>query len=364
MTIRGRLIRNGAFALLLAAAPVAASPSCPDFSTTGFPWKLTFEDGLGDVVAEAATAWAVVMHKFDGSIFVDTGRRVYEPDRNLWFQRTAPGAVHVAVSRTGSNNVNLSCRDSKHWVQVDASLPADKLLQVVAHEIGHALIAHKGRGTGHIDDGVSIMRANPAGTCPNRSGLLSEADIREVSGVVSGNHVEPVCDADNPAIGPPYVPPPPLDDDGTDKPGSDVKVSETFPDLYGDGYRDGYGAGYGDGFAAPRRACSADGATLDLHGGAVSGRVEVFDVAASPHVVPEMCSDESGVFSFYGPDNWELMVKVLDGCAINGHWWVFASGATDREWLLTVERGEDDWQALGGGPHRRTWTDTEAFACE
>ncbi len=32
-------------------------------------------------------------------------------------------------------------------------------------------------------------------------------------------------------------------------------------------------------------------------------------------------SQEAGVFTFFSPDNWEVMVKVLDGCAINQHFW-------------------------------------------
>ncbi len=31
------------------------------------------------------------------------------------------------------------------------------------------------------------------------------------------------------------------------------------------------------------------------------------------------------------------MVKVLDGCALNGHHWVYAAGTTDSGWKLEVE---------------------------
>lgn len=47
-------------------------------------------------------------------------------------------------------------------------------------------------------------------------------------------------------------------------------------------------------------------------------------------------SGESGIFTFFGPDNWELVVKVLDGCRKNGYWWVFAGGATHLDWSLKV----------------------------
>lgn len=40
-------------------------------------------------------------------------------------------------------------------------------------------------------------------------------------------------------------------------------------------------------------------------------------------------TDESGYFTFFDPSNIELTVKVLNGCSLNGHYWVFLSGLTD-----------------------------------
>ncbi len=45
---------------------------------------------------------------------------------------------------------------------------------------------------------------------------------------------------------------------------------------------------------------------------------------------------DSGLFWFFDPNNWELMVKVLDGCTLNGHYWVFAAATTTVEYTLTV----------------------------
>ena len=50
-----------------------------------------------------------------------------------------------------------------------------------------------------------------------------------------------------------------------------------------------------------------------------------------------LASNDSGVFSFFSPTNWEMLVKVLDGCAINQRYWVYAAAATDVAWNLTVE---------------------------
>ena len=45
---------------------------------------------------------------------------------------------------------------------------------------------------------------------------------------------------------------------------------------------------------------------------------------------------DSGLFWFFGKDNWELMVKVIDGCSFNGYYWVFGAAATDVEYRLSV----------------------------
>jgi hypothetical protein len=45
---------------------------------------------------------------------------------------------------------------------------------------------------------------------------------------------------------------------------------------------------------------------------------------------------DTGTFWFFGEDNLEIVVKVLDGCSVNGRFWVFAAGLTNVETLLTV----------------------------
>ena len=50
----------------------------------------------------------------------------------------------------------------------------------------------------------------------------------------------------------------------------------------------------------------------------------------------ERLTARSGDFWFFEPANIELVVKVLDGCSINGHYWVFAVGLTDVAVTMTV----------------------------
>jgi CSLREA domain-containing protein len=59
---------------------------------------------------------------------------------------------------------------------------------------------------------------------------------------------------------------------------------------------------------------------------------------------------DSGAFWFFDPANVELTVKVLDGCSLNGKFWVFLTGLTDVGVEVTVE----DMQT------NRTWTHNHA----
>ena len=51
-------------------------------------------------------------------------------------------------------------------------------------------------------------------------------------------------------------------------------------------------------------------------------------------------SDKSGFFYWTNPDNLEMVVKVLDGRVINGHFWVFAATSSNVEFRLRVEDTE------------------------
>ena len=47
-------------------------------------------------------------------------------------------------------------------------------------------------------------------------------------------------------------------------------------------------------------------------------------------------TSDTGLFWFFNSENVELVVKVLDGCAVNGRYWVFAGGLTDTRVRITV----------------------------
>lgn len=74
---------------------------------------------------------------------------------------------------------------------------------------------------------------------------------------------------------------------------------------------------------------------------------------------------ESGLFYFFSPDNWELQVKVLDGCALNGHYWIFTAGSTTVGYTLEVhdlEAGETASYQNPVGQVALAVTDTSALA--
>ncbi len=52
-------------------------------------------------------------------------------------------------------------------------------------------------------------------------------------------------------------------------------------------------------------------------------------------VVPEG-TDDSGLFRFFDSRNWEVLIKVLDGCANNGHIWVLGASTTDLGYRIAV----------------------------
>jgi hypothetical protein len=76
-------------------------------------------------------------------------------------------------------------------------------------------------------------------------------------------------------------------------------------------------------------------------------------------------TSDTGAFWFFGADNLELVVKLLDGCQLNDSFWVFAAGLTNVAVRLTVT---DTWTAESKTYEHQAGTpypvlqDTQAFA--
>lgn len=99
--------------------------------------------------------------------------------------------------------------------------------------------------------------------------------------------------------------------------------------------------------AAPLPPCVADGVTLcidDLPGDQryqlriAYQTVQGGGLAGSGHAVSLAPAGftRAGAFWFFSPDNPEMLVKLLDGCALNQHHWLLAAATTNVGYSLTV----------------------------
>ncbi|HEX7180570.1 MAG TPA: hypothetical protein VF756_01915 [Thermoanaerobaculia bacterium] len=77
-------------------------------------------------------------------------------------------------------------------------------------------------------------------------------------------------------------------------------------------------------------------------------------------------TDDAGALWFFDSDNLELAVKVLDGRANNGHFWVFYGSLTNVEFTLTVTDTVTGHQKTYTNPLRRFASvgDTRALPAE
>jgi hypothetical protein len=73
----------------------------------------------------------------------------------------------------------------------------------------------------------------------------------------------------------------------------------------------------------------------------------------------------SGIFWFFSADNWEVMVKALNGCGLNNRFWVFSAATTNvfyRMEVLDVVGARQKIYFNYPGPPAPAVTDTSAFA--
>jgi penicillin amidase len=114
-------------------------------------------------------------------------------------------------------------------------------------------------------------------------------------------------------------------------------------------------------------SCVPDAETLCLHGERFRLRMTFTTPQGTSGDARKagVQTDDSGLFTFFSTNNWEILVKVLDGCPLNQRFWVFAAGATNVGWTLTVEDTETGTMQTYGNPVGQrsiTVTDTNAFA--
>ena len=84
------------------------------------------------------------------------------------------------------------------------------------------------------------------------------------------------------------------------------------------------------------------------------------------HAIPLEGRDDSGLFWFFKEENIELTVKVLNGCGLGGHWWVFLSSGSTVEYTVTVTdtlTHRTKTYTNDSGEAAPLLADTAAFSC-
>ncbi|MEM1205516.1 MAG: esterase-like activity of phytase family protein [Acidobacteriota bacterium] len=78
--------------------------------------------------------------------------------------------------------------------------------------------------------------------------------------------------------------------------------------------------------------------TVCLNGGRfeVSSQIETSDGTMQAGRIADAGTGDSALLWFFDAENWEVLLKVLDGCASNGHYWVFSAATTDVGYTLQV----------------------------
>jgi hypothetical protein len=84
--------------------------------------------------------------------------------------------------------------------------------------------------------------------------------------------------------------------------------------------------------------CMTTDQTVCLFGGRfqVSARFSTANGGAAGNAHMVQLTDDSAYMWFFSSDNVEVVVKVLNGCALNGRYWFFAGGLTNVDVLITV----------------------------
>lgn len=116
----------------------------------------------------------------------------------------------------------------------------------------------------------------------------------------------------------------------------------------------------------PAGTCEADAGTLCLQDSRFAVEVDWrrADGTGDAGVVVHEGTNDSGLFRFFDGNNWEVLVKVLDGCSSNGHVWVYSASATNLGYTIrvtdTVSGTVREYRNEAGVPAAAV-TDTSAF---
>jgi len=94
-------------------------------------------------------------------------------------------------------------------------------------------------------------------------------------------------------------------------------------------------------------------------------RVGAQSTAEATANVVAVSNPGSGLFWFFSADNWEVMVKALNGCGLNNRYWIFSAATTNVFYRMTVYDYHTGTQKIYfnyPGPPAPAVTDVNAFA--
>lgn len=112
--------------------------------------------------------------------------------------------------------------------------------------------------------------------------------------------------------------------------------------------------------------CVENATTMCLNGGrfAVSVNYTTRDTSGAGKVIK--FTPDTGFVYFFGQDNLEILVKVLNGCGVNNRFWVYAAAATDQGYTITVrdsQTGSSQTYSNTLGSRAAAITHNGAFVC-
>jgi hypothetical protein len=119
---------------------------------------------------------------------------------------------------------------------------------------------------------------------------------------------------------------------------------------------------------APTAVCAPGPSTLCLSRGRF--RLELTWRTGDGHTglgsVAPCGTTDSGLIWFFDSSNWEMLVKIVDGCALNNRYWVFFAATTNVEFTLRVTDTLTGSVKQYSNPLNHLASpvaDTSAFAC-
>jgi len=85
-------------------------------------------------------------------------------------------------------------------------------------------------------------------------------------------------------------------------------------------------------------ACVPDATTACLLGGRFEVKIRWtnYQQVTSDALKASAGTSDSQIFYFTNPNNWEFLIKIINGCSLNSRYWVYFAAATDVGYVVSV----------------------------